>query len=197
MILDYGHNLAALEALGAAVMALPPKQTVMSLTLPSDRRDEAIIASTTATISYIDAYVVYDSEDRRGRAVNEVAELVCRHIPADLPCEIVIGQRAGILRAWQLVKLGDRLLVICDSVPEALTILNDLAQCLQQDGACTSPVLTDVKVAGQHLIVPSTFAGNSQLACYSARIPSPLHRGFLQNDRREPYVWRNLTVSGK
>ncbi|MCE7982352.1 MAG: cyanophycin synthetase [Caldilinea sp. CFX5] len=142
VILDYGHNPAALEALGEAVMALPPKHTVMSLTLPGDRRDEDIIASTTATIPYIDAYVVYDSADRRGRAVNAVAELICRHIPADLPCEVVIGQRVGILRAWQMVQPGDRLLVICDSVPEALAILNDLAQCLEQDSGCNSPLIT-------------------------------------------------------
>lgn len=141
VIVDYGHNPAALEALGEAVMALPARHTVIAFTLPGDRRDEDIIASTDATVPYVDAYVVYDSEDRRGRAVNEVAELICRHIPADLPCEIVVGQQAGILRAWQLVKPGDRLLVICDEVSEALAILNDLAQCIQNDVACNSPLM--------------------------------------------------------
>lgn len=143
VIVDYGHNVAALEALGEAVHALPLRSTVMSLTLPGDRRDEDIIASTNATIPYVDAYVVYDSADRRGRAVNEVAELICRHIPADLPCEVVIGQQAGILQAWQRVKSGDRLLVICDDVPTALALLHDLAQCLQSEVDCQSPVTPD------------------------------------------------------
>lgn len=142
VIIDYGHNPAALEALGEAVMALPTRHTVISFTLPGDRRDEDMIASINATVPYVDAYVVYDSEDRRGRAENEVAELICRHIPADLPCEIVIGQRSGILRAWQLVKPGDRLLIICDEVTDALAIFNDLAaHSMQNDGACHSPLM--------------------------------------------------------
>ena len=144
VIVDYGHNVGALEALGEAVRALPPRRTVISFTLPGNRRDEDIQASTLATASFVDAYVIYDSEDRRGRAVNEMTELIDRHIPADIPREIVSGQRASILRAWQLLKPGDRLLVICDEVPPALAILNELVQSLENDLACQSPLLSEI-----------------------------------------------------
>jgi hypothetical protein len=38
LILDYGHNPAALAALGQAVRALEPRRTIMAITLPGDRR---------------------------------------------------------------------------------------------------------------------------------------------------------------
>lgn len=42
LLLDYGHNPAALEALSQAVQALEPRRTTMAITLPGDRRiDEA------------------------------------------------------------------------------------------------------------------------------------------------------------
>jgi cyanophycin synthetase len=148
VILDYGHNPAALKALGEAVRGLKPRHTVMSLTLPGDRRDEDIIESTRATLSYVDAYVVYDSEDLRGRQPDEVPRIMCAELPSDVPCEIVSGQHEGILRAWRQAKPGDRLIVICDEVDESLEILHSLARCVGDDLECVSPMAEKVRKNG-------------------------------------------------
>jgi cyanophycin synthetase len=112
----------------------------MALTLPGDRRDEDIIETTKATIPFADAYVLYDSEDRRGRADNEIPTLMRQHLPENVPCEFAQGQLAGILQAWQQVQPGDRLIVICDEVTEALEILHTLAESVSQDTICTDPL---------------------------------------------------------
>jgi cyanophycin synthetase len=143
VILDYGHNPAALEALGEAVNALSQRHTIMSLTLPGDRRDEDLIASTRATLSYVDSYIVYDSEDLRGREPDEVPQIMCAQLPPDVPCEVVKGQHDGILKAWRQARPGDRLIVICDEVDESLEILHSLAQSVAEDLACTNPLAAE------------------------------------------------------
>lgn len=145
VIVDYGHNLGAMEALGEAVQALDQRHTVMAFTLPGDRRDEDITATTAATIPFVDAYVLYDSEDLRGRGVDEVPQLMRRCLPSDVPAEITSGQRNGILRAWHMTKPGDRLIVICDEVEESLEILRSVAESVAEDAACVNPLAPDAE----------------------------------------------------
>jgi cyanophycin synthetase len=145
VIVDYGHNVAALEALGKAVQALESRHTVMAFTLPGDRRDEDLIESTTATIAYVDEYVIYDSEDLRGRAPDEVARLIACHLPPDVPRELSTGQRNGIWQAWQRVQPGDRLIIICDEVGEAVEVLHTLAESISEDAACLNPLMPDAE----------------------------------------------------
>jgi cyanophycin synthetase len=139
VIVDYGHNPAALQALGDAVKELGERRTVMAFTLPGDRRDEDLIAATEATIPYVDHYVIYDSEDLRGRAVNEAPLLIRNCLPAETPCEFASGQREGMVKAWQQVRPGDRLIVICDEVTEALEVLRTFAEMNSEEAACAGP----------------------------------------------------------
>lgn len=143
VILDYGHNPAALRALGEAIAALPERRTVMSFTLPGDRRDEDLIESTRATLAYVDAYVIYDSADRRGREINEVVDLMCQQLPPDVSCSTAMGQEEGIHMAWRQVRPGDRLIVICDEVDESLEILHSLAKSIDEDRACVNPLIAE------------------------------------------------------
>ena len=84
LILDYGHNPAALAALGQAVRALEPRRTVMAITLPGDRRDEDMDASLTATLSYVDEYILYDAIDLRGGAIGEIPGRMREQLPPGL-----------------------------------------------------------------------------------------------------------------
>jgi cyanophycin synthetase len=140
IIVDYGHNRAALEALGQAIQALPPRHTVMVLTLPGDRRDEDLVASALATLPYVDAYVLFDAADRRERAVNEVPALIRRHLPADLPCEIAPVEAEAVAQAWRQVRPGDRLLLICDEAASGLAALHLLAASVADDLTCVHPL---------------------------------------------------------
>ena len=140
VIVDYGHNPAALAALGQAVQALEPRHTVMALTLPGDRQDEDLIKSATTTLPYVDAYVLFDAVDRRGRAADEVPELIRRYLPPDIPCELAPVEAAAITQAWQRVRPGERLIVICDQPEEALATLRLLEESIHEDLACVNPL---------------------------------------------------------
>jgi cyanophycin synthetase len=146
VVVDHGHNAAALRGLGEAVNALGARRTVMALTLPGDRRDEDLIASAEATVPYVDEYIFYDSQDRRGRPALELARLLQRAIPATVPSTVVSDRETAIREAWALLRPGDRLVLIVDEVAGAQDALHRLAGAAD-DASCISPITVDTGVA--------------------------------------------------
>jgi cyanophycin synthetase len=140
VILDYGHNPAAILALGEAVKTLGQRHTVMAFTLPGDRRDEDLIATLEATFPFVDEYVLQEQKDLRGRTHMEVPRLFQKHLPRDIPYEFAENQRDGIFKAWKRVKPGDRLILIADVVDDTLEIFRELAVPISEDAACSSPL---------------------------------------------------------
>ncbi|MCC7445898.1 MAG: cyanophycin synthetase [Anaerolineae bacterium] len=140
VILDYGHNAAAIRALGEAVQALGERKTVMVIGLPGDRRDEDIRAVIDATLSFANEYIFHDLQDRRERAENEVPKLMQSRLPAGVPSHIAPDQYDAIMYAWRHMRPGQRLIVIADVVDETIPILNALAESVMEDSACVSPL---------------------------------------------------------
>jgi cyanophycin synthetase len=139
VILDYGHNPAAVRALGQAIASLGPRRTVMVLGLPGDRRNEDILATFEETRPFVDEYILHDLIDRRERACNEVPEMMRSRLPADVFSEITVNQRDGIENAWKRVHAGDRLIVVADIVDDALDVIRSLANRSEAD-ACPGPL---------------------------------------------------------
>jgi cyanophycin synthetase len=140
LVLDYGHNPAALAALGQAVKALVPRYTVMALTLPGDRRDRDLLESARMTLDYVNAYVLYDADDRRDRAPNEVPQLIKSNLPPHIPSEIAPAEREAIIKAWEMVPEGGRLIVICDEPERALETLKQMTGQFGNDLECVYPM---------------------------------------------------------
>lgn len=140
IILDYGHNEAALRALGGAVEALGRKRTVMVLGLPGDRRPQDTAASVDATLGYVDEYVLHDLDDRRGQPVNALPEQMAKRLPEGRPYTFAPNQHEAVFAAWKLCRTGDRLIIIADVVDDTLRTLNQLHATLRQDADCESPV---------------------------------------------------------
>jgi len=143
LILDYGHNPAALAALGQAVRALEPRRTVMAITLPGDRRDEDIDESMTATLSYVDEYILYESMDQRGREPGETTARMRQPLPPNKPWEFADDQYEAVRKGLQRARPGDRLVVIVEEVDELLESLGALASQAAEDTLCSGPIATD------------------------------------------------------
>lgn len=144
LIMDYGHNAAAMQALGEAVGGLERRKTVLALALPGDRRDENLIATIDATLPFADEFVLYELSDRRGRRPNEVAQILQRRIPTHTPCAIVADQHAALREAWLHVRPGDRLIMIVDEVDDALQQAQSLAESISADASCSTPISAEV-----------------------------------------------------
>ena len=143
VVLDYGHNPAAMAALMEAVEGLDKRWTMMVMGLPGDRRDEDLIATFQVTIPIVDAYTLHDLRDRREREPGEVPALLRQHIPANVPCEVAAGQEDGIRKAWQRVRPGDRLIITADEVEEAIAMIRAFHEADHEEDACVLPVSHD------------------------------------------------------
>jgi cyanophycin synthetase len=147
IILDYGHNTAAVAALGQAVLALGQRRTVLVGGLPGDRRDEDLVATIDATRDFAQEYVLYDLADLRGRAPRELPTMLSAHLPDDRPCAFASNQQEGIARGWQRVLPGDRLVVIVDEVEAAIEQIHGLRAAMSRDAACLTPIARERAVS--------------------------------------------------
>ncbi len=76
VIVDYGHNAPALQATGRMVTDVWGGQPVAAITLPGDRRDDLVTATAEAIATWFGRVVVYEDEDKRGRAPGEMTGLI-------------------------------------------------------------------------------------------------------------------------
>ena len=142
VVVDYGHNVAAMQALGQAVQALGPRRTVMLMTLPGDRRDADLRATLEATFGWAHEYVFHDEPRLRGRAPEEVPRLLLRHLAGDgrAAGHVARDVRDALDHAWRRLRPGDRLVFLADDVAEAMELLRAVARPSEADAACTEPV---------------------------------------------------------
>jgi cyanophycin synthetase len=121
VILDYGHNAAAVGAMCDLVERLePPGRRVCVLSAPGDRRDEDIHAIAGIVAGRFDHYICRRDDAPRGRGPREVPEmlqaaLVAAGVAADA-IEVIPEEPAAVQRALEMARAGDLLLVFADRV---------------------------------------------------------------------------------
>jgi cyanophycin synthetase len=76
VIVDYGHNAAALHATGQMISRVWAGEGVAAITLPGDRRDDLVVQTAEAVAAWFGQIVIYEDSDLRGRAPGEMRELI-------------------------------------------------------------------------------------------------------------------------
>lgn len=77
VILDYGHNPAALRAMAALADQLEIKgRRLCVVAMPGDRRDEDIVDGAAALAGHFDHYICKADDRRRGRGHDEVPQMM-------------------------------------------------------------------------------------------------------------------------
>jgi cyanophycin synthetase len=94
VLVDYGHNAAALLATGELVASSWGGAPAAALTLPGDRRDDVITEAAQAVATWFASVVIYEDDDLRGRAPGEMRELISGALRAARP-GITIRHAAG------------------------------------------------------------------------------------------------------
>jgi cyanophycin synthetase len=128
VLVDYGHNAAALHATGQMVASVWAGEPVAAITLPGDRRDDLVTESAEAVASWFGTVVVYEDEDRRGRAPGEMRELIAaamRKIRPEVHITFADGP-AGALRAAVELAAGGPVLFLYEKLDPALAALESL-----------------------------------------------------------------------
>jgi cyanophycin synthetase len=126
VIVDYGHNEAALAATGTMISNVWGGQPVAAVTLPGDRRDDLVAATAAAIAARFTAVVVYEDRDKRGRRPGEMQELVLsalRRARPDLPCTTADGPAEALGAAVGLAA-GQPVLFLHESFADARAALD-------------------------------------------------------------------------
>jgi cyanophycin synthetase len=114
VVLDYGHNAAALHATGRMISEVFQGEPAAAITLPGDRRDDLVRASAEAIAAWFGRVAVYEDRDRRGRRPGEMREMIIaamRRVRPDIVCERAEDPEAALRTAVLLAGGGPVLFV--------------------------------------------------------------------------------------
>ena len=121
VILDYGHNPAAIQVMVDLVKKLEVAgRRICVLAAPGDRRDEDIGEMGRIAAGAFDHIIVRRDDDPRGRQPDEVPQLMAEAIratgfPADR-LHVIAAEEAAVDAALRMARRGDLLLVFGDKV---------------------------------------------------------------------------------
>ena len=115
VLIDYAHNVPALEALEVLVRSLPARRRVCVASVPGNRRDEDISALGAQLAGMHDLLFVCETH-ARGREPGETAGLVKSGAESagSCPVEIIPGEHDAVERALDEANEGDLLVLLVD-----------------------------------------------------------------------------------
>jgi cyanophycin synthetase len=125
VVVDYGHNAAALESTGRFVLDVWGGTPVAVITLPGDRRDDLLARTAQAVAACFATVVIYEDSDKRGREPGEMTTLIgaaLRQARPDIRCEAAENP-ADALRAGLGLADGAPVLFLYEKLGIALDAL--------------------------------------------------------------------------
>jgi cyanophycin synthetase len=132
VIVDYGHNAAALQATGQFIADVWGGEPVAALTLPGDRRDDLLAQTAEAIAARFGKVVLYEDSDKRGREPGAMTALIgtalrqarpairCEEAenPADaLRAALALADGAPVLFVYEKLKLAHDALAAVGAEP--------------------------------------------------------------------------------
>ncbi|HRO17316.1 MAG TPA: cyanophycin synthetase [Ferruginibacter sp.] len=131
-LVDYAHNPAGMQLLCDFVEKMDgtPKVGVISGT--GDRRDEDIREIGRISSRYFDEIIIRQDKNLRGRSAEEIVKLLVEGINENkekkIPVPIIYNEREAIMHAYNTVKPGSLITIMCDVVAEALDLIKELKE---------------------------------------------------------------------
>jgi cyanophycin synthetase len=121
VILDYGHNAAAI----ASIVQLTDRldvggRRICVLAAPGDRRDEDITAIAAEAAGHFDHYICKADDNRRGRAEDEVPQMLRETLRAngvdDARIEVIPSEVKAVADALAMADDGDLVVIFGDNI---------------------------------------------------------------------------------
>jgi cyanophycin synthetase len=120
VILDYGHNPAAIKAMVDTVNAMAPRgRRITVLTMPGDRRDQDLDAIIGHMAGQFDHFFLRQDEDMRGRADGEIPKLLQAALAAkgvrDDQMTLIMREPEAIDAALTMAQPNDLVLIFAEN----------------------------------------------------------------------------------
>jgi cyanophycin synthetase len=121
VILDYGHNPAAIEAMCKLVERLEPKgKRIVVLAAPGDRRDEDVREIARIAAGRFDHYIVRRDDNLRGRKSDEIPNMLhaglIAHGVAKTKIQVIPDEQEALAAALSLARQHDLVLAFGDAI---------------------------------------------------------------------------------
>jgi len=121
VILDYGHNAAAIHAICQLVDRLEVTgRRICVLAAPGDRRDEDIRAIADEACGHFDHYICRADDRRRGRGEDEVPRMLRDQLLAngieDGAIELIPDEATSVAHVLEIAQEGDLVVIFADDV---------------------------------------------------------------------------------
>jgi cyanophycin synthetase len=126
VVVDYGHNAAALASMGRLLHEAWGGDPVAAITLPGDRRDDLIAESAATVAAWFGRVVVYEDSDLRGRQPGEMTRLItdslARHRPG-IHIAAACGPDEALRSALALASPADPVLLTYEKLAPVQALL--------------------------------------------------------------------------
>lgn len=125
VLIDYGHNPAALEAVLSVARRLGGRRLVGVVGMPGDRRDEDAIRFGEIAGRGFDHVIVKEDQDLRGRSPGEMAERIVEGVlrGARAAVEVQRDESKAVTRALEIAQDGDLVVVLYEKLAPLLEVL--------------------------------------------------------------------------
>jgi cyanophycin synthetase len=117
LLLDYGHNPAAIAAIARMLSNWRGRRLTGILGLPGDRLDKVACEAVAAAAHAFDQIIVREDSDLRGRRSGEMAELILREISRlrpECPCTIIPDQQQALRTALSSLQPAELVVMFYD-----------------------------------------------------------------------------------
>ncbi len=128
VIVDYGHNVDALQALLEAIGRMPHDRRLVVYTVAGDRRDADIVRQAEIIGNGFDQVILYEDKCTRGRLDGEIIGLMRRGLANAARASEIIELRSefGAIEAGlRALKTGDLFLIQADQIERVLTFIEE------------------------------------------------------------------------
>ncbi|MBS3950982.1 MAG: cyanophycin synthetase [Peptococcaceae bacterium] len=134
VMIDYGHNVAGINAVGTLAKRLCRGQVIGVICAPGDRTDVAIRSLGATASEFFDAVFIKEDEDLRGRRAGEVANLIKDGLltggMAEDKVVVALDEKSALQQGLSLSSAQDLLVVFYESLEHTLALLTELEQSL-------------------------------------------------------------------
>lgn len=129
---DYAHNPAGLQLLCDFINKLDGSPKVGIISGTGDRRDEDIREIGRISARYFDEIIIRQDKHLRGRTAENIVELLVEGIKEnsakEIPITIIYNEKEAIMHAYNTVRPGSLITIMCDVVAEALDLIKSLKE---------------------------------------------------------------------